>query len=175
MSSIIIETERLFLREFILEDSAFIVELLNTDGWLKYIGDRNVRTRQAAEAYLRTGPLQSYQKNGFGLSLVALKDNNTPIGMCGLIRRDYLDHPDIGFAFLPQYAGKGYAYEVAKKTIEYGLKQHHLNKILAITLPTNHSSIALLEKIGLTFERIISETASSEELLLYGIMKNAIE
>lgn len=169
MNSIIVETERLFLREFTLGDSAFIVELLNSEGWLKYIGDRNVRTTQAAEEYLRTGLLKSYQTNGFGLSMVVLKEQKIPIGMCGLIRRDYLDHPDIGFAFLPQYSGKGYAFEIASKTVEYGFKQHNLAKILAITLPTNRSSIALLEKIGLIFERTITDTASGEELLLYGM------
>ena len=96
-----IESERLFLRPLTLEDDEFILQLLNTDGFIKYIGDRNVKTIEQAKNYLLNGPLKSYETNGFGLSLVELKTGRTPIGMCGLLKRDYLDHPDIGFAFLP--------------------------------------------------------------------------
>lgn len=165
----VIETARLLLRPFILEDSDFILKLLNTKGWIKYIGDRNVKTTEQARQYLENGPLRSYQTNGFGLNLVQLKTNNKPIGMCGLIKRGYLDHPDIGFAFLPDYTGQGYAYEIAKRTVQYALTQLEKEKILAITLPENSSSIKLLEKIGFRYQKNFVDNDTNEELSLYSI------
>lgn len=94
----IFETERLILREFSTSDTAFILVLLNTPSWQKFIGDKNVHSIDDAERYLIDGPLKSYRENGFGLWLVLLKESNTPVGMCGLIKRDYLDAIDIGFA-----------------------------------------------------------------------------
>jgi RimJ/RimL family protein N-acetyltransferase len=166
-----IETERLISRRFIPDDSEFILELLNTEGWIRYIGDRNVRTTEQAKSYLENGALKSYETNGFGLNLVQLKENNKPIGMCGLIKRDYLDHPDIGFAFLPDYSGKGYAYEIAKRVIDYGLNQIQLKKILAITLPENFPSIKLLKKLGFSYEKNFVSADTNEELSLYSIKK----
>src|SRR6201986_3267525 len=113
----ILETERLRVREFTLNDAAFIIELVNSPGWLKYIGDRNIKTDDKAKEYLQNGPLKSYAENGFGLSMVELKSDGTPVGMCGIIKRVALEHADIGFAFLPQYMGKGYAYEIASATL----------------------------------------------------------
>jgi len=167
-----IESERLVLRPFTLQDSDFILELLNTDGWIKYIGDRNVRTQEQAKGYLENGALKSYKINRFGLSLVELRENQKAIGMCGLIKRDYLDHPDIGFAFLPAYHGKGYAHEISKKVIEHGLNQLNAQKILAIVLPENFSSIRLLKKLGFEYEKNFINRDTNEELALYGIGKN---
>ena len=164
-----IESERLFLRPLTLEDGEFILQLLNTDGFIKYIGDRNVRTIEQAKDYLLNGPLKSYETNGFGLNLVELKTNQTPAGMCGLLKRDYLDHPDIGFAFLPEYTGKGYAYEIVKEIIYYGLNVLKMEKILAIVLPENSSSIKLLEKIGFRYEKNFISPDTNEELCLYSI------
>ena len=164
-----IESERLFLRPLTLEDGEFILQLLNTDGFIKYIGDRNVRTIEQAKDYLLNGPLKSYETNGFGLNLVELKTNQTPAGMCGLLKRDYLDHPDIGFAFLPEYTGKGYAYEIVKEIIYYGLNVLKMGKILAIVLPENSSSIKLLEKIGFRYEKNFISPDTNEELCLYSI------
>ena len=164
-----IESERLFLRPLALEDGEFILQLLNTDGFIKYIGDRNVRTIEQAKDYLLNGPLKSYETNGFGLNLVELKTNRAPAGMCGLLKRDYLDHPDIGFAFLPEYTGKGYAYEIVKEIIYYGLNVLKMGKILAIVLPENSSSIKLLEKIGFRYEKNFISPDTNEELCLYSI------
>lgn len=161
---IIFETERLILRKLDLEDDAFIVSLLNTPQWLQYIGDRNVHSLADARAYLLKGPMASYEKNGFGLSLVALKDSGTAIGMCGLLRRDTLDAPDIGFAFLPEYAGKGYGYEIASSLIAYARSAWNLDRILAITLPDNLRSLQLLKKMGFQFQRNIK--FNNEDLLL---------
>ena len=168
MSSLFFETERLLLRPLTFSDSLFTIELLNTEGYLTYIANRNVHTTAQAEDYLRNGPLKSYETYGFGISLVALKHSHQPIGMCGLLKRDYLEHPDIGFAFLPQYMSQGYAYEVASQTVQFGFAHLGLEKILGITLPTNVASIKLLERLGLLYEqRVVNETG--EELCLYGI------
>jgi RimJ/RimL family protein N-acetyltransferase len=163
----ILETERLRLREFNLDDWAFIIELLNSAGWLQFIGDRNARTPEQAKKYLENGPLKSYQVNGYGLMMVETKDNKNAIGMCGMLNRDNLECPDIGFAFLPQLSGKGYALEAAGATMAYAKETLGIPKIVAITLPDNVKSIRLLEKIGLRYIKRFSFSDSKEELLLY--------
>jgi len=162
----ILETERLVLRQFELTDARFIVELVNTPGWLEFIGDRNIRTEVAAINYLENGPMKSYRENGFGLSMVELKDE-TPIGMCGILRRDTLENPDIGFSFLPEFMGKGYAFEIANATINYAKDHLNLKTILAITVPNNKRSRQLLEKIGLKFTKTIYTPIDNEELMLF--------
>jgi len=164
-----IESERILLRPLTLEDAGFILELLNTDGFIKYIGDRNVRTVDQAKTYILNGPLKSYETNGFGLSLAELKSNRMPVGMCGLLKRDYLDHADIGFAFLPRYTGKGYAHEIVKEIIRFGLDELRMQKIFAIVLPGNFSSVKLLEKTGFRFEKNFISPDTNEELCLYSI------
>lgn len=163
----IIETERLRLREFTLADTPFIIELLNTPGWLQFIGDRNIHTEEQATAYLQNGPLKSYRENGYGLWMVASKDGGMPLGMCGILKRDTLDHPDIGFAFLPRYNGQGYAYEIARATLAYAREHLDLPTICAIVAPGNERSTRLLEKIGLRYVKTFHLPGSEEELLLY--------
>jgi RimJ/RimL family protein N-acetyltransferase len=163
----ILETERLRLKEFTLNDTKFIIELLNSPGWLEFIGDRNVKTEEQAIAYLQNGPLKSYQENGFGLYLVERKEDGRSIGMCGLIKRLHLEHPDIGFAFLPDFMGNGYAFEITSATLAFATEKLNLPKISAITLPNNSRSIRLLEKIGLRFTKPFYFPNSEEELLLY--------
>ena len=163
----ILETERLRLREFILSDADFIVALLNSPGWLQYIGDRNVRTEEQGRNYLENGSLKSYRANGYGLWLVELKEDKTPVGMCGIINRETLYNPDIGFAFLPEYVGKGYAFEAASATMAYARDVLKLTTILAITAPENQRSIKLLEKLGLRLTSTFNWPETNEELLLY--------
>jgi RimJ/RimL family protein N-acetyltransferase len=163
----ILETERLKLRELTLDDTAFIIELVNTPGWLTFIGDRNIKTEEQAKSYLENGPLKSYRENGFGLSLVEMKDSQTKIGMCGILKRDSLEHPDIGFAFLPQFMEKGYAFEIAHATVQYTIDHLKLPIIYAIVVPENVRSIKLLNKIGLTFVKRFHFGDSNQELLLY--------
>jgi len=162
-----LETQRLGLRKFVSDDAFFIVELLNTPGWLQFIGDRNVKTAEQAIRYLEEGPRKSYRQNGFGLWMVELKEDKTAIGMCGIIKRESLEHPDIGFAFLPQYFGKGYAFESASATLSYAKEKLGIEKILAITIPGNEKSLRLLGKIGLSLKGNISATAEEKQLLLY--------
>jgi RimJ/RimL family protein N-acetyltransferase len=163
----LLETERLKLREFSVADALFIIELVNSPGWLKFIGDRNIKTKEQAEFYLQNGPINSYKNHGFGLSLVELKDSLQPIGMCGLLKRADFENPDIGFAFLPEFTGKGYAYEMATATMSHAKNVLNQELILAITVPENKSSIKLLEKIGMTFRKPVTLSNQNAELLVY--------
>ena len=161
----ILETERLVLREFSIDDTGFILTLLNTPGWLEYIGDKNVRTLEDAVNYLENGPIKSYKKNGFGLWLILLKDGSTPIGMCGLVNRESLDDIDIGFALLTEYSGLGYGYEIANATLKYANQVLGINRVVAITDSNNISSIKLLNKLGLQFEKTLKLSESDTVLL----------
>jgi RimJ/RimL family protein N-acetyltransferase len=164
----ILETARLRLREFTFEDAPFIIELLNSPGWLEFIGDRNVRTPEQAHDYLENGPMKSYRVNGYGLSMVERKEDGTPIGMCGVLNRDALECPDIGFAFLPAFHGTGYAFEIARATADYAKGTLGLHRIAAITVPHNKRSIGLLEKLGLKYIRPFTFPGSAEVVSLYG-------
>lgn len=161
-----IETERLLLREYNLNDVPFIFKLMNSEGWLKNIGDRNIKTLEDAEAYMQKNYLSSYEKHGFGPYLVTLKEDGTPIGSSGLYKRDNLDFPDVGFAFLSEFANKGYAYESAKAVMNYAAEKLKLQTIVGITLPENSASIKLLKKLGLT-EIGTYKYEDGEELLLF--------
>lgn len=165
---IVIETERLILRKFTLEDAPFVLELVNTSAWLQFIGDRNVHTVEESESYLRNGNLKSYAEHGFGFYLVATKESNEAIGMCGLVKRDSLEDVDIGFAFMPNSIGKGYGYEAASATLDYALNVLKLGRIVAIVDPHNVSSIALIKKIGLKYEKMVQISTNDIELMLFG-------
>jgi ribosomal-protein-alanine N-acetyltransferase len=162
----VVETDHLILRKFSIEDAPFILELLNQPAWLRFIGDRSVRTIEDAERYIRQGPMESYERLGFGLWLTELKDGLVPIGMCGLIKRESLEDVDIGYALLPEFWSKGYAFEAACAAMEYGKRVLKLERIVAIVTPDNERSIKLLERIGLKFESTLREPDGSE-LYLY--------
>ena len=164
----ILETERLSLRQFTADDAEFIFELVNEPSFIQNIGDRGVRTLSDAVRYIEAGPISSYARNGFGLYLVQLKESGESIGMCGLIKRDALDDVDIGYAFLPKFWSKGYAFESALAVREQG-RRLGLKRIVGITDPTNAGSIRVLEKIGLTFEKMIRLSANDIELKLFAI------
>ncbi|WP_243522208.1 GNAT family N-acetyltransferase [Bacillus pseudomycoides] len=163
----ILETERLTLRLQTTDDAAFILELLNDPSWLQFIGDRGVRTIEDARAYILNGPIRMYEQFGFCLFLVERKEDHVPIGICGLVKRDSLEDVDIGFAFLPKYWAKGYAYEAASAVMAYGIDQLGLNRIVAITTQDNHASAKLLQKVGLRFERLIQLPNDPEVLNLF--------
>lgn len=163
---IVLETERLVLHWFEIKDAPFILELVNDPAWIQFIGDKGIRNLEDAQKYILNGPVDMYNKMGFGLYLVERKEDLTPLGMCGLIKRDSLEDVDIGFAFLEKFRSKGYGYESASAVIEYGVQQLGLKRIVAITTIDNINSGKLLEKVGLRFEKIISE--SGEDLKLFG-------
>jgi [ribosomal protein S5]-alanine N-acetyltransferase len=166
-TSSVIQTSRVDLRELELEDAEFILELLNEPGFIRFIGDKGVRTPADARDYLSQGPIDSYARNGFGLYAACLRDG-TPIGMCGLVKREGLHDPDIGFAFLSRHWSKGYAVESAGAVLGHAVEVLNLKRVVAITSPDNWSSIAVLEKIGLKFERMIRLVDHSPELKLFG-------
>ncbi|QKZ12389.1 GNAT family N-acetyltransferase [Spirosoma sp. KUDC1026] len=151
----ILQTDRLLLREFTPDDASFMLELLTSPPWLRFIGDRGVRTIDDARQYIQNGPMKSYTDFGFGGYLVQLKAGHQPIGLCGLFRRETLPDIDLGFAFIPGYEGKGYGYEVASALLNYAQNQLHLARITAFCDPANQASIRLIEKLGLRFEKPI--------------------
>ena len=165
-----IETDRLRIEKLSVEDAAFMLELVNTPSWLTFIGDRHVRTLSEARQYILDGPIKAYEQFGFGSYVVKLRDSDIPIGLCGLFKRDTLDDVDIGFAFLPDYAGKGYGYESASAVMTYATGPLGLTRIIGLTTAANHSSIRLLEKLGLRFEKKINFREDGEESLLFGTM-----
>jgi len=165
--NVVCETERLCIREFNAQDTAFIVQLLNDESFIRNIADNNVRTDADALSYLTNGPLSSYQTFGFGLSLVLLKETKTPIGMCGLLKREELDYPDLGYALLPEFCGQGYAREAASSLIKEELAAHSLNTILAVTSPSNLRSSSLLIKIGFESKGSIQFHGSQSNLYEY--------
>jgi ribosomal-protein-alanine N-acetyltransferase len=162
----IAQTDRIIIQRLVLQDAPFIVQLLNTPGWLKYIGDRGVKNISDAENYLLKGPLDSYEKNGFGLWMVMRKEDLRPIGMCGILKRDTLEFPDLGFAFLPEFTGQGYATESIKVILRVAATDFRLSTLSAITTPDNIDSQKALAKCGFVFfRRIVSE--KDEELFLF--------
>lgn len=149
-----------------LDDAEFIVAILNDAAFLRFVGDKGVRTAEDARQYILTGPMGSYERHGFGLWLVELKGSKTPIGICGLLKRETLSDVDIGFAFLPPYRSKGYAFESAAAVMDYGRNLLGLRRVVAITNPDNTGSIRVLEKLGMTFDRMIRLSESEPEIRL---------
>jgi len=167
MHANVIETRRLVLRQLELNDADFILELLNEAAFLQFIGDKGVRTLDDACDYLRKGPMDSYERHGFGLYAACLRDA-TRTGICGLVKRDGLGDVDVGFAFLSRYRSKGYAVESAAAILEHAGRVLGLRRVVAITSPENFGSIAVLEKIGLKFERTVRLAEHGPELRLFG-------
>ncbi|HEX3673238.1 MAG TPA: GNAT family N-acetyltransferase [Rhizomicrobium sp.] len=165
----VLETPRLSLRQLARGDEAFILELLNSPGFLNNIGDRFVRTAEDAWGYIANSAIASYEKNGFGLYRTALKDTDEAIGICGLVKRDGLDAPDVGFAFLERFWGKGYAVETAAAVIAHARETLGVKKLLAITALENRGSIAVLEKIGMRFIKTLRLPAHDNDSRLFEI------
>lgn len=163
----VLETERLAIRKLSIDDAEFILQLLNEPSFLHFIGDKGVRTLANAREYILQGPIASYERYGFGLFLVVQREGAVPMGMCGLLKRESLADVDIGFAFLPAFWRRGYALEAALAVKEYGLNSLGLKRLVAITNQDNESSIKLLEKIGLKYERLIRLSADGPEIRLH--------
>ncbi|MBA4317275.1 MAG: GNAT family N-acetyltransferase [Flavobacterium sp.] len=166
-----IETERLIIREYTFEDDIFILKLLNDPSFIENIVDKNVRTTEAARNYLSTGPMSSYEKNGFGLWCITLKEGNIPIGMCGLIKRDVLDDIDIGYAFLPEYCSKGYAIESVAAVKKYANINLGIKRVVAVVNPDNARSIKLLEKMNFVYEKMVRLAPEEKEIKLFACVE----
>jgi ribosomal-protein-alanine N-acetyltransferase len=167
MATATLTTARLRIRPLQFEDAAFIVTLLNDPAFIRNIGDREVRNDNDARSYLAAGPLASYARHGFGLCAVELAAGGAPIGICGLLQREELAAPDIGFAFLPEYRGQGYAFEAAAAVLADAHTRLSFESVLAIVNPDNAPSIRLLEKLGFVFDRMMRLGKDNRELRLY--------
>lgn len=164
----IAETQRLLISKITLQDASFFLELTNTPNFIKYIGDKKLKTISEVENYLNAGILKSYKYFGFSYYKLQLKSNpEETIGIVGILKRDYLTDPDIGFGFLPQYEGKGYGYEASIATLELAKTKFNIDRICAITQDNNANSIKLIEKLGLTFEKRVKPLDEDQELLLF--------
>jgi len=163
----VLETERLLLRELTVDDAEFILTLLNDPAFLRYIGDKKVRNLDDARQYILNGPAASYDRHGFGLNCVELRETHMPIGMCGLLKREELPDPDIGFALMPDFRNKGIAFEAADAVLRDGRERLNLQRILAITSLDNEASIDLLQRLGFSFERITKMSPDGEQLRLF--------
>ncbi|MCC6071124.1 GNAT family N-acetyltransferase [Massilia sp. GCM10020059] len=163
----ILETERLRLRTLDQNDAVFYLALVNTPGFIAFIGDRGIRTVEAAAQAIVDGPMAMQGRLGHSIYLVEDKASGEPLGMSGLIKRDTLEHVDIGYAFLPEHCGKGYAYEAGQAVVAHARDEIGLPRLLAIVSPGNVASIGLLEKLGLAFERVVHLTAEDTGTRLY--------
>jgi len=163
----VLQTDRLNLRWLEPADADFILRLTNEPSWLQYIGDKGIRSLEDAEKYILNGPRAMYHDLGFGLWLVALRENAESIGICGLIKRDTLEDVDIGFALLPEYWNKGYAFEAAAGTMQYARDSLKISRVAAITSLDNESSGKLLVKLGFQFEKLIQPEPEEEKLKFF--------
>jgi RimJ/RimL family protein N-acetyltransferase len=161
----VVETERLALREFTADDADFVLRIVNEPSFLRYIGDRGVRNLDDARKYIADGPVAGYARDGHGLMRVDRKSDGAVLGMCGLLKRDALPEPDIGFTFLPEFWSQGYALESARAVLSHARGTLRIGRILAITTRDNGPSMRLLDKLGFRFERMIA--LGNEELRLF--------
>jgi RimJ/RimL family protein N-acetyltransferase len=165
----ILSTERTRLRRISLDDAEFMFGLVNEPSWLRCIGDRGVKSLEDARKYILNGPVDSYEKHGFGFYIVELKQTGTPLGICGLAKRDFLDDVDIGYAFLPQFWGQGYAFEAARAVLLYAKNDLGLKRIVATSRLENTSSARILGKLGLRFQQMIKSADGTRELQLFAM------
>lgn len=161
------ETERLILKPFATTDAPFLIKLLNSPKWLQYIGDRNVHTEEDAVKYISERMLPQLEKLGYGNNLVIRKEDNAPMGACGIYERPGLPIADVGFAFLEEFEGKGYGFEAASHLLQQVKENFGLKKVSAITTKDNYPSQKLLDKLGLQFIKNIRIEDDKEELMYY--------
>ena len=164
-----LETERLVLRPLTPDDAEFMLELLTDPSWLRFIGDRGVRTLDDAQRYISDRLVGSYERHGYGLYVVERREEPGPIGICGLVKRDALPDADIGFAFLPEFWSAGYAHESAAAVKQYALGTLGLPRLLAITNDDNVASIRLVEKLGLEFVRMLELSPGEAPVRLFAL------
>ena len=164
-----LETARLQMRWLTFDDADLMLAIWNDPAFIRHVGDRGIRTIEQAHDEMAKGAMQLYEKYGYGPYRVALKDGDTAIGICGLFRRDNLDEPDIGYGVLPEYCGKGYAYEASCAVVDYARADLGLARLVAIISPDNAASIGLIEKLGLRFENMHKLHEEDDEVCIYGM------
>ena len=162
-----VETERLIIRTTQLTDEQFIYDLLNTPNWIRYIGDRKIKTLQDASAYIENRMLSALREFGFSNNTIIRKSDQRKIGVCGLYKKEGLEYHDIGFALFPEFGGQGYALEACDRLIDYSRQKFNIKQIQAITLEENTASQKLLKRLGFTHQGAVFLEEEGEELLLY--------
>ncbi|MEM8496618.1 MAG: GNAT family N-acetyltransferase [Pseudomonadota bacterium] len=165
----IARTKRLILREASLDDAEFVLELINDPGWLKYIYQHSINSLEKAKDYINERLLSAYKQHDYGLWLMQRASDSAMIGMCGLVRRETLPGPDLGFAQLEKYTGQGYAQEASEAAIQYAIHNSLATELLAITLPENQPSIRLLERLGFSYDKDFIPEDTDERLLMYAL------
>ncbi len=163
----LITTDRLLINKITIDDAGFILELMNDKDWIKNIGDKGVRTIEDAQAYIQSRFLKTYNESDYGFYTMNLKNTQQIIGIVGLVDRKGIDHIDIGYGILPEFRGKGYAFEAAKAIHDYGYQELNLEKIVAIVNPDNLPSIKLLTKLGLEFEKMVRLPEGDKDIKLF--------
>lgn len=163
----VLETARLRLRHLGDADADFILELLNEPDFLRFIGDRGVRSTEDAREYIRTGPGASYQTHGFGLYLVEARESAERVGICGLLKRDALEDVDVGYAILQRHWRRGYALESAAAVLEHARDALGIERVVAVTVPGNAGSVRVLERLGMRYERMVRLPGQEQESALY--------
>jgi RimJ/RimL family protein N-acetyltransferase len=162
------DTERLRLRRLTLEDADLMLAIWNDPAFVRYVADRGIRTLEAAREAMRQGVLVQYSSYGYGPYRLALRGSDAPIGICGLFRREGFEDPDIGFALLPDYCGRGYAFEAATAVVDYARDDLGIDHLLAIVSPGNTASVRLIGKLGLGFERMYRMPGNDTDSAIYG-------
>jgi RimJ/RimL family protein N-acetyltransferase len=162
-----LETERLYLRRITLDDADLMLAIWNDPAFVRNVGDRGIRTDEQAREAIQSGPLQLFADRGYGPYAMVQKTDGVRIGLCGLFRRDFLEHPDIGFALLPGYRGKRFASEAAQAVVAHARDDLGLEQITAIVSPENTPSVALIETLGLSFSRMVTMPGEEKEICLY--------
>ena len=162
-----LETARLALRNLTLDDAELMLAVWNDPAFVRYVGDRGIRTTDDARVAMKSGALQLYEKHSFGPYRVALKDLDRPIGICGLFQRDEFEIPDLGYATLPEFCGNGYAFEAATAVIDYVRSELAIAELLAIISPQNDASVGLIRKLGFEFERMHTMQGDDEAVQIY--------
>ena len=167
------DSKRLKFREFVSGDEPFVLQLLNEPPFLQFIGDKGVRNEADATRYLKEGPLASYRQHGFGLFHLSLKESGEAVGMCGFLQRDGLEWPDLGYAMLQSFAGRGLATEAARQMLDYGFSKLNFERVAAIVMPGNRKSCQLLERIGMQYDgqRIVQGIDGEQDL--FSISRNS--
>lgn len=162
-----LETRRLYLRRVASDDVALMLAVWNDPAFIEHVGDRGVRTEAEAIAALEAGAFRLYKEYGYGPYKMVRKDDAASIGICGLFKRDNLVDPDIGFAVLPAYCGQGFAAEAAGAVVDHARDDLRIRTLAAIVSPGNRKSIGLIEKLGLSFSRMITMPGENEAIRLY--------
>ncbi len=166
-SQVILNSANLALREASSSDAAFVLALINQPAWKQHIANHSISTLGGAEEYIRDKLVSHYKLHGFGLWVVETKANSIPVGLCGLLKRDSLEHIDLGYGFLPNYWGQGFAHEASVLCLRYAFEKLEQSKVWAITTPANERSIKLLSRLQFVFKKQYSHPGSSDVLSLF--------